>query len=89
MINHTEISFHDDRLKEIQTLLDKLAPHEHGDGMNECAICDQELDEAILIELRRAVELLEPNAPQQGKAGLPPKSGVLEQEATKQGEAES
>lgn len=53
MINHTSIDFHNDRLKEIQAILDKLAPHEHGDGMNECHICDQELDEAILIELRK------------------------------------
>lgn len=56
MIDHTSIEFHNDRLKEIQSILDKLAPHEHGDGMNECHICDQELDEAILIELRKILE---------------------------------
>jgi len=55
MINHTAIHFHNDRLKEIQAILDKLAPHEHGDGMNECHICDQPLDEAILLELRKLV----------------------------------
>jgi hypothetical protein len=52
MINHTDIPFRSDRLKAIRKILDKLSPHEHTDGMNECAICDQELDEAILIELR-------------------------------------
>lgn len=57
MINHTDISFHDDRLKEIQSILNKLAPHEHGDGMKECNICDQPLDDAILIELRKLVSV--------------------------------
>lgn len=63
MINHTKIQFHNDRLKEIHRILDKLRPHEHCDGMNECHICDQELDEAILIELK-AYEALKktPNA---------------------------
>lgn len=53
MINHTSIDFRNDRLKKIQRLLSDLAPHEHADGINECAICDQGLDEAILIELRK------------------------------------
>lgn len=53
MINHTSLDFRNDRLKEIQSILKKLAPHEHTDGVNECHICDQSLDEAILLELRK------------------------------------
>lgn len=60
MINHTSIDFRNDRLVEIQAILDRLAPHEHTDGMNECAICDQQLDEAILIELRKAEQEARP-----------------------------
>jgi hypothetical protein len=55
VINHTNIPFHDERLKRIKALLEDLHPHQHTDGMNECAICDQELDEAILIELEKLI----------------------------------
>lgn len=68
MINHTNIEFHDDRLKEIKDILDKLAPHEHADGMNECHICDQGLDEAILIELRKLAPPLSAQVEGQTKA---------------------
>lgn len=57
MINHTDIPFHDSNLAEIKRVLDRLAPHEHPDGRNECAICDQGLDEAILVELRDSLAL--------------------------------
>lgn len=57
MIDHTDIPFHDSNLAEIKRVLDRLAPHEHPDGRNECAICDQGLDEAILVELRDSLAL--------------------------------
>jgi hypothetical protein len=74
MIDHTPINFHNDRLTEIQSILNKLEPHEHADGINECAICDQGLDEAILLELRKTLVLREIRSrkPLEGETVCPP-----------------
>lgn len=64
MPDRTDISFYNPRFAELQRLLKKLAPHEHTDGINECHICAQPLDEAILIELRRLVKLVSLSPPE-------------------------
>jgi hypothetical protein len=52
----TNIPFRDDRVKQIRTILSRLKPHQHCDGVNECSICDQGMDEAILEELLAYVQ---------------------------------
>ena len=54
MIGWVDVPFQEEVLKAIRAELERVEPHEHYEGMNECSVCDENIGDAILRCLRKS-----------------------------------